>query len=482
MSLYHIQDTLIRVFEQRRSTVVAIVVSLSVLFLSLVLGYRVSKLPLMLLGVVLGGLVLTIICLKDMITGITLLITTSATINFTIGTGSATPLPLGMLFLAFLVGIWILRMAMIERRIELMPSSVNLPFLVFIVSTTISWIVGYVIWDWKVEGKSNLFFVQAGQYAIFVLSVTATLLVSNHPLKERDMKRWTAILVGIGIANYMFLAFVRYDGLFRSFTGSLLMWPILLIWAQLMFNPGLKPWMRIGALGISLVWLYWVYTKTFVWKGGWVPALLGLLFLLWFRARRVFIIVSIILALTGFVSLGWLKQNILSAEVRSGSSIRPLYWYDVIRMTSRSPLFGLGPANYEYYWSDPNFVPLSRIASGWDTWNDWGYSPPSHNTVIDIYAQTGALGLLFIVWGVTVALWLCYRIAATSPPGFRKAYSYAVLCGFISLAISSFLFADWLIPYVYNITITGFRHTVYSWLLLGSVLGLANSSKDKEHG
>ena len=46
----------------------------------------------------------------------------------------------------------------------------------------------------------------------------------------------------------------------------------------------------------------------------------------------------------------------------------------------------------------------------------------------------------------------------------------------------SFLFADWLIPFVYNITITGFSHSVYSWILLGSVLGIYHNmdqNKDK---
>jgi len=50
------------------------------------------------------------------------------------------------------------------------------------------------------------------------------------------------------------------------------------------------------------------------------------------------------------------------------------------------------------------------------------------------------------------------------------------------MLVGSFLFADWLIPFVYNITITGFRHSVYAWILLGSVLGLYYSQQGEKSG
>ena len=53
-----------------------------------------------------------------------------------------------------------------------------------------------------------------------------------------------------------------------------------------------------------------------------------------------------------------------------------------------------------------------------------------------------------------------------------KAYTMGVLGSFIAMLVGSFFFADWLIPFVYNITITGFSHSVYSWIFIGTVLGL----------
>jgi O-antigen ligase len=223
------------------------------------------------------------------------------------------------------------------------------------------------------------------------------------------------------------------------------------------------------------LWIFWAWNYVFVWKGGWVPALVGLVFLLWFKYRR-FVTIGLVVAVI-FVVTNWgvVQKNLLAVETTTGSDIRPLYWYYVIRMTSSSVLLGLGPANYAFYWRDPTFVPLSRIAAGWDKWNAWGYAPPSHNMYVDVYAQTGLIGLGFFVWGIIAALLLAYRLRTRFPAGFLQAYVYGVLCGFASLCISSFLFADWLLPFVYNITITGFSHSVYSWLLLGTLVALDHS-------
>ncbi|MFC1922184.1 O-antigen ligase family protein [Chloroflexota bacterium] len=472
-----VQKTFLIYFDKYRSTIFVLVISVGILILSWLLGYRVNRLPLMLIFGATGGMVFILIALKRMNTAITLLIASSATLPLTISTGTATPLHFSMLVLALLTILWIFRMGFIDKRIRLIPSPINLPFLGFVLTAMVSWLVGYVIWDWRIQIQDNLFFVQLGQFAIFAMSVAALLLVSNHSIDEKELKLWTAVLICMGVVTYLYWTFVRYGPPSPQMMGSVLMWPILLVWAQLMFNPKLKTWMHMGGILMTLLWAYWVYSKVLVWKGGWFPAVMGFFLLLFFKSRRVFFIVLIILGL--LVALNWeaLGQYVVGPEIASGSTLRTLYWYDVIRMTSRSVLLGLGPANYEFYWSDPTFIPLSRIAAGWDVWNEWGFSPPSHNSFVDIFSQTGLIGLIFFMWGLIAALVICYRLLAKFKPGFQKAYIYAVMCGTISLAVASFWFADWLLPFVYNINITGFAHTVYTWLLLGSVIALSNLSK-----
>jgi hypothetical protein len=90
--------------------------------------------------------------------------------------------------------------------------------------------------------------------------------------------------------------------------------------------------------------------------------------------------------------------------------------------------------------------------------------------LVDIYAQSGLVGLALFLWGIGAALWLAYRLRRRLAPGFFQAHATGVLCGSAALAFSSVFFADWMMPYVYNITITGFSHSVYTWLLIGTLV------------
>jgi hypothetical protein len=417
-----------------------------------------------------AGLFLILITFRYLWLALTILIATSAIAGITISSGSATPIPFNMLFLSILLGLWLLRMALVDRRIYLLPSQINFPFVAFVLSAALSWLFGNVTWDWRVPGKSNLILVQAGQVAIFALSIFATLLVANHPVKEKYLRWWLVILVGILAVNLGYGFYIHNPKPFPYVDGSVLMWPILMLWAQAIFNRNIKLWHILLITLATSAWGYWALKLVFDWKGGWLPALLGLGVLLMIRYKRYALVLFLAAGLLLFMARGYIDQNIIAGEQGSGSTVRPLYWLDVIRMASRSPLFGLGPANYEYYWQDPTFVPLSRIASGWDAWNTWGYSPPSHNMFVDIYAQNGLLGLVFFTWGMVAGLRITYRLALKKIPGFMQAYAYGVFAGVLSLLVSSFMFADWLLPYVYNITISGFAHSIYSWLLLGSVI------------
>ena len=53
----------------------------------------------------------------------------------------------------------------------------------------------------------------------------------------------------------------------------------------------------------------------------------------------------------------------------------------------------------------------------------------------------------------------------------RKALVLAVFAGVPGVAAGMML-GDWLLPFVYNQTIAGFDHSVYSWLMFGIVCGI----------
>jgi len=424
-----------------------------------------------------------VLALKNMVAALTLVLLSSATSGVVIGTGRATPLPAGLLMVVMLTGIWVLKMMLTERRIQIQDSPANLPLLLFLISALVSWIAGYAIWDVRIPQPDNKLLVQVGQYMLYFLSFAVMYLVAHQDLKEGHLKLWMIIVSVIGLSSILTELFLGiYKGREIGITGALYVFPLTLIAAQALFNPQLRSWLRGLFLAILLLWLVWAFRNQ-EWKGGWLPALIGLVILLSFRSWKLFLVGMIVIASVVILNWGTLVQVFFDPEVDSTSTIRPLVWLDILRMVMpRSPILGLGLANYMYYWHDPTFFPVSRIAAGWATWNAWGYAIPSHNMFMDVLAQLGIVGLVFFIWGMVALIALIHRVNRSLSPGFLKAYVLGVFAGFCAMLVGSFLFADWLIPFVYNITITGFRHSVYAWILLGSVLGLYYSQQGEKSG
>jgi hypothetical protein len=455
---------------------------LAVLGLSAV-GYQLAQhLPWMFLVGAVGAFLFALLAFRDMPLAITLLLLTSATTGFTLGTGTATALPIGLLMTAGLVGVWVVRMLFFEKRLYLKPAPVNTPWLLFLGAAVVSTAYGSLLWDWKLPPpQANLPFVQVGQFALFALSFAAAWLTAHQNLSEKDLIRWTLIICIIVVLAML------YETLFRDFrfrgigvTGAVKNWAILLIGAQLLFNKNLSDKWRWAAIAGMLVFALWAL-RNLDWKGGWMPAFIGLGLLLLFWSRKWTLAIAVLAAAVVLLQWESVFEALLLPEVDSLSTLRPLFWGDIFRMTARSPILGLGLVNYMFYWADPSFVPTARLAAGWEVWNQWGFAPPSHNLFVDVYAQTGLLGLGLFLWGLVAILYVLIKTMRRTPPrGFTRAFTTAALCGFISVLIGSFFFAEYLVPFVYNLTITGFSHSVYSWVLLGSVLGIYFKQEEEQ--
>jgi hypothetical protein len=55
--------------------------------------------------------------------------------------------------------------------------------------------------------------------------------------------------------------------------------------------------------------------------------------------------------------------------------------------------------------------------------------------------------------------------------GFGSGLAHGVLGG-LAGAVVAMLLGDWVIPFVYNQTIAGFRYTLYTWLFLGALMSM----------
>jgi hypothetical protein len=432
----------------------------------------IQRLPVTYLLGGLGAAGLALLALQDMGIGLTLLVFSAATVPFSLGTGTQSPINLAMMLLSMFTGLWLVRMVL-TRQVRLVHSGLNFPLLAFLAAATLSWIGGALMLPQRVILPGNILIVQAGQFAVFALTVAAFLLAANHQLSEGTLKAWTGFIVVVGILVVLYQIMVGRRHTVVAWHGGLYMWPFVLLLAQMLFNPDMDRRLKALGLGALGLWGYWTVRLTMSWKGGWVPAVLAFGMMLLLKSPRLFLVAVILLGLV-FLAIGpeSVVASLLANEESSANPVRWHLWLDVFRMGTRSWLLGLGPATYEYYWQDPGFESLSYQYVSPFAFRSDNYNPPAHNMFADIFAQTGALGLFFLMWALIAALRLGLRVRKQPLSGFQLGYVNAVLCGFAALIVVSFFLADWLIPYVYNVGLNGFPQSIYAWLLLGTLVQL----------
>jgi len=158
------------------------------------------------------------------------------------------------------------------------------------------------------------------------------------------------------------------------------------------------------------------------------------------------------------VQLGGLGVMIPAETEESGNS-RLWAWEHNWRVTGKHFLFGTGPAGYAAYYM--SYFPTEALAT--------------HNNYIDIISQTGIVGLFFCLWFFGTLGWTGYKLCMhlKTTHDFSAGFAAATLAGWAGCVVSMAL-GDWLFPFVYTQTISGFDYAVYSWVLLGGMVALSN--------
>jgi O-antigen ligase len=158
-----------------------------------------------------------------------------------------------------------------------------------------------------------------------------------------------------------------------------------------------------------------------------------------------------------------LNTSIISDFVSGGEDYTVLTrveaWRIMIEIIKVNPFLGLGPANY--YW----YTPLYSILG-------YAVSFNSHNNFIDIVAQVGVFGLIFFLWFSWELFKTSINTLKIAPEGFARAYTIGAIGGLGGTLVAAFL-GDWVIPFVYNVGLNGFRSSIFSWIFLGGMVALS---------
>ncbi len=362
-----------------------------------------------------------------------------------------------MALVALLLGLWVLDILIHQRELRLVSSRTMWPTLALVLIAAIGFGVGQL--PWFPFAQPAPLGAQLGGLTIVVLSAGAFLLAAHQVRDVRWLEYVTWLFLSLG---GLYIAGRLIPGLGQitrplfegGSVGSLFwVWLMAMAFSQALLNRRLHPVWRLALGGLVLATIYVAYVQTNNWKSGWIPPLVTAVAIIGFRWWKL----GLVLILIGVVLAPDLPAQIIASDAYSYAT-RIEAWQIMLDLIKTSPVLGLGFANYHWY------TPLYRIRGYAVRFN-------SHNQYMDLVAQMGLLGLacfLWFAWEVGRAGW---RLREQAPPGFARAYVYGALGGLIG-TLQAGMLGDWVLPFFYNIGMTGFRASVLGWLFLGGVVAL----------
>jgi len=443
-----------RWLDQNAQLLLRLLVVAGVLLVSSYMGPQASQRDLILLL----GAGMAIVFLHCPPLGVAALIVASLVVPFAIGTGTQTTLNVTILLLMVLIVLWVLDMVR-RDELRLLPSRPIPPLLALSLVALLAFGCGNL--PWFLFAQTASLAAQLGGLAVYLLSAGAFLLVAHQVRDLRWLERLTWVFLGFG-ALYIAGRLLPGLGQFvvRRFqhgaTGSVFwIWLVALAFSQALFNRRLHPRWRLALGVLVLATLYVGLFRARWWASGWLPPLVAVVAILWAGVPRVGLLVTLVGASALALNIQKVIGLIMINEEYSWMT-RWEAWSSLAEIVKVNPLLGLGPANYYHY------TPLFPILGWYVKFN-------SHHQYVDIVAQTGLLGFGCFLWFVWEAARLGWRLQKCVPEGFAQAYVYGALGGLVGMLAAGML-ADWVLPFVYNIGLAGFRASVLGWLFLGGLV------------
>jgi len=410
--------------------------------------------------VLLAGAGLALVFLQKPPLGLAILIIASLLVPFALGTGTQTDLNASILLSALFTGLWILALFARRKRLILAQPSRSLIGLCLV--AVLSFIGGQI--PWIPFAQPAPLHAQLGGLAVFLLSAGVFLVAAHQISDVRWLARLTWIFLALG-GLYMAGRIVPPLGnlivpLFqKGSTGSLFWtWLVALAFAQTVFNRHLHAILRLTLVGLVLAALYVGLFQARWWASGWLPPLVAMMAILWAGAPRWGLLTTLAGGVAALLNLPGSINLLMVGDQQYSLATRTEAWRIVAEIVKVNPVLGLGPANYYHY------TPLFPILG-------WHVNFSSHNQYVDLVAQTGLLGLACFLWFVWETGRLGWRLRSEVPTGFAQAYVYGAFGGLAGTAVAGLL-ADWVLPFVYNIGLAGFRASVIGWLFLGGLCSL----------
>jgi len=408
-----------------------------------------------------AGVVWTVILLRRPGVGFPLLVVASLLAPFAISTGTQTRINASLMLVGLLIVLWILDMLAGKREVRLEDLPGVRPLLAFMVISLLSMGFGQIQW---LPTRSASLFAQLGGLAILLLS-PGVFLLAAHRLPDLKTLAWTVwiyiALAGVFVACLLIPSLQAFA--FRTYQRAVMdsmfwTWLVTLSVSQSLLNRQLARKWRLLLAVIGLSAFYYTFVIRQGWTSGWLPSLVSLVVILGATRPKWLVGLGLLAGIAVLVQPHLLRDLFLGGDNEYSLTTRLEAWRILLEITRLNPILGLGPANYYGY------TPLYDIL---------GYSVSfnSHNNFIDIVAQTGLAGLACFLWFAAGLARLILRLRHSVPEGFPRAYVVGALGG-LAATLTAMMFGDWVLPFVYNVGLDGFRASGMAWMFLGGVLAV----------
>lgn len=426
---------------------VAALISLPVLMLSAdAYGSYLAAGSLLLIGLI--GLLAT---LHHPTWGLTLLLIACLTSPFEVG-----PVPAAAVLVAFLTLGFSLKVFLFHQRLEV--SRPVVPLIAFVFVASLSFVSGQFPWFPTAPASLN---AQLGGLAIFWLSAFTFLLTAYQIRNPASLRKMTWLFLIVG--GCILLAYLLPGGhtiinLMGGSMGSLFwIWYISLALGQAVFNPYLQRWSRCLLIGMALFALAFRVFAVTSSVSGWLPCIFAVLVLLVIGRPKLALTASLLVGLVVIFHLEAIVETVWMKEQYSLTT-RWEALKTLLNVIKSNPILGLGPANYYFY---TELFPLSG----------WYVKFNSHNNYLDILAQTGIAGVACFFWFALEVGRTGWKLLTRLAPGFELAFTYGALAG-LAGTLASGVLGDWIIPFVYNVGLSGLNVSLLGWFFLGGLVAI----------
>jgi O-antigen ligase len=389
-----------------------------------------------------------------------ILIVASIAFSFDLGQSAGVAFNAALPITALVCSTWFLQILVLRERSNIESSNVLAAAVSLMGIALVSFVAGQYPW-FHIPGAPLS--AQVAGFGLLLLSCSLFLVVGYQIRHVRYLRSLTWLFLSVG-GLFCLTQVVPGMGFADRWSspdtvGSMFwIWLVAISSSQAIYNRELSIIWRTALICFAALALYRGLFLAITWTSGWLPPLVAIAVIFLFRLPRTVVGVSL-LALPGALVLARRAFDLLMTTEHYSYISRLEAWYILWQLFEKSPLIGLGPANYYYY------TALYPIFG-------WYVSFSSHNHYMDLLMQTGILGLLAFVWIIIEIIRIIFRLFRSEViSGFSRAYLIGAL-GALAGSLVSGMFADWIIPFYYNIGVRGFRSSLLFWLFLGGVLAL----------